>query len=83
MLVLFQKAWGFFNHLASEVPYLGVSCTQGESTLCGYWPDPCAPIDEQTVFVCRSEELSKLRKAAAAQLETLYNKVDKRQTAGQ
>ncbi len=35
------------------------------------------------MFACRSEELGKLWHLAAAQLEALYNKIDKKQTAGQ
>ena len=47
----------------------------------GMWA--CTSGNELPISVCRSDELGKLWSKAAAQLETLYDKVDKRQNAGQ
>ena len=46
------------------------------STFCSYLLIP-------RYAVCRSDELGKLWSRAAAQLEALYEKIDKKQTAGQ
>lgn len=46
------------------------------STFCSYLVNPL-------YAVCRSDELGRLWSKAAAQLEALYDKIDKKETAGQ